>query len=153
MKKWTNKNAKNRKEKWKNTPHLICYICEVHPRRGRLLIDKCIDFGVPPGPLLSLLKHRMDITKPDGTVVQSKDVLEPDSPKTTFIVVECPTEEYLDPILNHPAFLKISTDRINKKKKEHEYFAYFHFYSLKNIFHYSTISRLVKKNFPQILNT
>ncbi|XP_060830690.1 ribonuclease Z, mitochondrial [Bombus pascuorum] len=124
-------NAKTEK-KMKNTPHLICYICEVHPRRGRLLIDKCIDFGVPPGPLLSLLKHRMDITKPDGTVVQSKDVLEPDSPKTTFIVVECPTEEYLDPILNHPAFLKYQQTE-STKEEEHEVFCIFHF-TPENIF-------------------
>lgn len=81
----TNKQNTKTGKKMKSTPHLMCYICEVHPRRGKLLIDKCIDFGVPPGPLLDMLKHGMDVTKPDGTVVRSKDVVEPDRPKTTFI--------------------------------------------------------------------
>lgn len=72
-------------KKVKNIPHLLCFICEVHPRCGKLLIDKCIDFGVRPGPNLDLLKRGLDITNEDGTIVRSKDVVEPDKPKTTFI--------------------------------------------------------------------
>lgn len=81
----TNKQNTETKKKMKSGPHLICYICEVHPRRGKLLTNKCIDFGVPPGPLLSLLKNGKDITKPDGTIVRSRDVVLPDTPRTTFI--------------------------------------------------------------------
>lgn len=81
----TDKQNINTEKKMKSTPHLICYICEVHPRRGKLIIDKCINYGIPPGPLLDMLKHGKDITKPDGTVVRSKDVVQPDTPKTTFI--------------------------------------------------------------------
>lgn len=81
----TNKQNTKTEKKIKSGPHLICYICEVHPRRGKLLINKCIDFGVPPGPLLEMLKNGMDVTKPDGTIVRSKDVVQPDSSKTTFI--------------------------------------------------------------------
>lgn len=81
----TNKQNTKTEKKMKSGPHLICYICEVHPRRGKLLINKCIDFGIPPGPLLDTLKNGMDVTKPDGTIVRSKDVVQPDSPKTTFI--------------------------------------------------------------------
>lgn len=81
----TNKQNTKTEKKMKSDPHLICYICEVHPRRGKLLIDKCIDHGVPPGPLLDKLKNGMDVTIPDGTIVRSKDVVLPDRPKTTFI--------------------------------------------------------------------
>lgn len=72
-------------KKIKSIPHLLCFICEVHPKLGKLLISKCIDFGVPPGPHLSLLKQGFDITKEDGTIVRSKDVVEPSESKTIFI--------------------------------------------------------------------
>ncbi|XP_050598344.1 ribonuclease Z, mitochondrial isoform X1 [Bombus affinis] len=127
----TDKQNINTEKKMKSTPHLICYICEVHPRRGKLIIDKCINYGVPPGPLLDMLKHGRDITKPDGTVVRSKDVVQPDTPKTTFIVLECPTEEYLDSILNHPTFLKYQ--QTESTKGEYEVFCIFHF-TPENIF-------------------
>ncbi|CAK9822129.1 Ribonuclease Z, mitochondrial [Anthophora retusa] len=96
----------NEGKKTKSIPRVICYICEVHPRPGKLAMDKCIELGIPPGPILSLLKRGLDVTKKDGTVIYSKDVCYPDSPKTIFIVADCPTEEYLDSFLNHPAFLK-----------------------------------------------
>lgn len=81
----TNNKGINVEKKVKCSPSLICYICNVHPRRGKLLIDKCIEYGVPPGPLCQKLKHGINVTKEDGTIVYSKDVCLPDSPKTTFI--------------------------------------------------------------------
>ncbi|KOC66769.1 Ribonuclease Z, mitochondrial, partial [Habropoda laboriosa] len=77
----------NKEKKIKSLPRVMCYICEIHPRRGKLLIDKCINFGLPPGPLLTLLKQGLNVTKEDGTIVHSKDVCLPDSPKTTFIAL------------------------------------------------------------------
>ncbi|XP_043796715.1 ribonuclease Z, mitochondrial isoform X2 [Apis laboriosa] len=111
-------------KKVKSIPHLLCFICEVHPKLGKLLINKCIDFGVSPGPDLNLLKQGVDITKEDGTIVYSKDVVEPSESKTIFIVLECPTEEYLDSIINHSSFLKYQTE---STKKENEVFCIFHF--------------------------
>ncbi|XP_012246841.1 ribonuclease Z, mitochondrial isoform X1 [Bombus impatiens] len=141
----TNKQNTKTEKRTKSGPHLICYICEVHPRRGKLLINKCIDFGVPPGPLLDTLKNGMDVTKPDGTIVRSKDVVEPDSPKTTFIVLECPTEEYLDPILNHPTFLKYQQTELTEE--ESEVFCIFHF-TPENIFTTQQYQDWLKKFSP-----
>ncbi|OAD56644.1 Ribonuclease Z, mitochondrial, partial [Eufriesea mexicana] len=72
-------------KKIKINPRVICYICDIHPKQGKLLIDKCIDFGIPPGPLLHKLKSGQDVTKEDGTIVYSKDVVDPEKPITTFI--------------------------------------------------------------------
>ncbi|XP_043511447.1 ribonuclease Z, mitochondrial [Frieseomelitta varia] len=120
----TDKEKVKEGKKLKSIPKVICYICTVHSRSGKLLIDKCINFGVPPGPLLDKLKQGMDITKPDGSVVYSKDVVSPDIPETTFIVVECPTDEYLDPIVNHPAFLKYQ--QTETEANENKVFCIFH---------------------------
>lgn len=87
-------------------PRVVCYVCQIHPRPGKLSLHKCIDFGIKPGPFLRMLKEGLDVTKDDGTVVRSKDVCGSNSPKATFIVVECPTEEYLDSLTCETAFLK-----------------------------------------------
>lgn len=64
---------------------VMSYICKLHPRAGTLSLEKCIEKGVKPGPLLGQLKTGADITLPDGTVVLSKDVCSPATPGPIFI--------------------------------------------------------------------
>lgn len=63
----------------------MCYICRLQPRPGALNLDKCVKNGVPPGPLLGLLKNGEDVTLQNGTVVKSVDVCEPDDPGPVFL--------------------------------------------------------------------
>ncbi|KAG5890173.1 hypothetical protein JTB14_014340 [Gonioctena quinquepunctata] len=84
----------------------MAYICRLHPRPGALNLEKCVQMGVPPGPLLGKLKSGEDVELPNGNVVSSKDVCEPDDPGPTFIVVDCPSEEYLDSLIGSKAFIK-----------------------------------------------
>lgn len=58
----------------------MCYVCRLHARPGALSLEKCVERGVPPGPLLGQLKSGKDITLNDGTVVKSEDVCMPDDP-------------------------------------------------------------------------
>ncbi|XP_017892502.1 ribonuclease Z, mitochondrial isoform X2 [Ceratina calcarata] len=110
-------------KRMKGISRTMCFICEVHPKRGRLLQQKCIDFGIAPGPLYEMLKKGLNVVKEDGTIVRSKDVCDPDRPKVTFIVAECPTEEYLDSFVNQPAFSKYQQST-NEEDKVH---CIFHF--------------------------
>jgi len=64
---------------------VMSYICKLHPRPGTLSLEKCLEKGVKPGPLLGQLKAGVDITLPDGTIVLSKDVCSPATPGPTFI--------------------------------------------------------------------
>ncbi|XP_011146096.1 ribonuclease Z, mitochondrial isoform X2 [Harpegnathos saltator] len=84
----------------------MSYICKLHPRQGKLLLEKCVEKGVKPGPLFGQLKAGKDITLPDGTVVLSKDVCSPPIPGPTFLVVECPSEDYLESFVSHTAFAR-----------------------------------------------
>jgi len=61
------------------------YICKLQPRAGTLSLEKCLEKGVKPGPLLGELKAGIDVTLPDGTVVLSKDVCSPSTPGPIFI--------------------------------------------------------------------
>lgn len=63
----------------------VVYVCNLHPRPGALNLNKCVEKGVPPGPLLGKLKTGDDIILPNGTIVCSKDVCEPDDPGPVFI--------------------------------------------------------------------
>lgn len=123
-----NKSSENEPKRFKKSPDILCFICEIKPRPGKLLLTKCIEFGITPGPLYALLKKGIDITKPDGTIVCSKDVCLPANPTTFFIgtlenvsasvleaysntfiliaVLECPTMDYLDSLVNQSAFSK-----------------------------------------------
>ncbi|XP_076637968.1 ribonuclease Z [Colletes latitarsis] len=104
----TEENCSQIEKKLKTTPKVICYICEIKPKRGKLSFEKCIQLGIEAGPHLRLLKEGINFTREDGTVIMSKDVCTPDGPKLVFAVIECPGEKYLDSVVNHPAFSKYS---------------------------------------------
>lgn len=72
---------------------VMSYICKLHPRAGKLSLEKCVEKGVKPGPLFGQLKAGADITLPDGTVVLSKDVCSPITPGPTFISMS--TENFI----------------------------------------------------------
>lgn len=63
----------------------MAYICRLQPRPGTLILEKCVEYGVPPGPLLGKLKSGEDITLPSGVLVKAADVREPNDPGPVFI--------------------------------------------------------------------
>lgn len=75
----------------KRISKVMSYICKLHPRPGTLSLEKCVEKGVKPGPLLGQLKAGQDITLPDGTIVLSKDVCSPPTPGPVFlgILLKC----------------------------------------------------------------
>ncbi|KAJ8922916.1 hypothetical protein NQ315_001458 [Exocentrus adspersus] len=94
----------------------MAYVCRLQPRPGALNLDKCVKMGVPAGPLLGKLKGGEDIVLPNGNTVTSKDVCEPDDPGPVFIVIDCPSEEYLDSLTSSEALKKhqrFATDDID----------------------------------------
>ncbi|XP_047517467.1 ribonuclease Z, mitochondrial isoform X3 [Pieris napi] len=73
----------------------VAYICTLKKRLGTLDLEKCVELGVKPGPLLGQLKCGQDVVLPDGTLVMSKDVKTPDDPGPVFIVLELPDIKWL----------------------------------------------------------
>ncbi|XP_049776088.1 ribonuclease Z, mitochondrial [Schistocerca cancellata] len=82
----------------------VSYICRLKPRPGSLNLEKCVEKGVPPGPLLGRLKSGEDVELEDGSVVKSAEVCFPDDPGPVFLVVECPSDSFLDSFINNPMF-------------------------------------------------
>lgn len=69
----------------KNEKFSMAYICRTKDTLGTLIIEKCVDLGITPGPLLGKLKNGEDITLENGTVVKSSDVKMPDVPGAVII--------------------------------------------------------------------
>ncbi|VVC99194.1 unnamed protein product [Leptidea sinapis] len=46
----------------------VAYICTVKKRLGTLDLEKCVEMGVKPGPMLGQLKSGQDVMLPDGRV-------------------------------------------------------------------------------------
>lgn len=74
---------------------VTAYICKLKPKPGVLCLEKCVERGVPPGPLLGQLKNGRDVTLPNGKVVKAAEVKGPDDPGPVFIFLDVPDEEYL----------------------------------------------------------
>ncbi|XP_008548649.2 ribonuclease Z, mitochondrial isoform X2 [Microplitis demolitor] len=98
------KVPKQNKKLFKRVTGCISYICKLTEVSGKLDFAKCVDFGIPPGPLLGQLKSGQDVTLDNGTVVKSSDVCHPASSGPTFIVLECPDEDYLDSLVDNKVF-------------------------------------------------
>ncbi|XP_017111031.1 ribonuclease Z, mitochondrial [Drosophila elegans] len=80
---------------------VINYICQLKPRAGALNLVKCVEQGVPPGPLLGQLKNGQDITLPCGKVVRSADVTEASETALSFGFLDVPSVDYLPSLLAH----------------------------------------------------
>ncbi|KAF6198835.1 hypothetical protein GE061_006858 [Apolygus lucorum] len=85
---------------------VMCYIVRLQPRPGSLCLEKCVEAGVPPGPLLGRLKGGEDVVLDDGRIVRSSDVTMSADPGPVFLVVECPDESFLDSFVQNSAFSK-----------------------------------------------
>ncbi|KAI5723587.1 hypothetical protein M8J76_008409 [Diaphorina citri] len=97
--------------------HCMSYICRLKPRPGTLSLEKCVAHNVPPGPLLGQLKGGKDVTLADGTLVRSADVTEPDEMGAVFIILDCPSEDYLDSLLGESIFSQHQSCAMNEDDK------------------------------------
>jgi ribonuclease Z len=85
--------------------HVMSYICKLQPRAGTLNLEKCVEKGIKPGPILGRLKNGFDVTLPDGTVVKADDVRGPSFPGSVFIFVDIPDESYLPALLKNQKYV------------------------------------------------
>lgn len=74
---------------------ILAFVCKCKPRPGTLSLEKCLQRGVPKGPLLGRLKNGESVTLDNGVTVEPEDVCEPDDPGPIFIVLDIPSLEYM----------------------------------------------------------
>ncbi|KAK7466640.1 hypothetical protein BaRGS_00037248, partial [Batillaria attramentaria] len=80
----------------------VAYICWPVPSQRRIILEKCIDLGIETGPVLGKLKNGESITLENGNVVHPDQVLSDPEIAQPIIILECPSEDYLDSMLANP---------------------------------------------------
>lgn len=83
---------------------VVCYICRSPDLPGKFDAKQAKALGVPSGPLFGRLCKGETITLPNGRQVQPSDCIGPPRPGTVFAIVHCPSEEYVDVLVHHPAW-------------------------------------------------
>ncbi|XP_064601279.1 zinc phosphodiesterase ELAC protein 2-like [Liolophura sinensis] len=105
--------APSKRLKIENSPAaqdcIVAYICKPHPPLRKLNIEKCVELGVPSGPMCGKLKEGEEITLGDGTVITPDQVLSKPEISKAIIVLECPSLEFLKPVLNCEAFHRLQS--------------------------------------------
>ncbi|GBN61385.1 Zinc phosphodiesterase ELAC protein 2 [Araneus ventricosus] len=81
------------------------YVCKIFKKIGDFNVEKCVDLGVPIGPHLLQLKNGEDVVLPSGRIIHSADVLDASCPDITILIVDCPSEEFLDSFVNEKQFV------------------------------------------------
>lgn len=83
-------------------------------RPGALSLEKCVDKGVPPGPLLGQLKNGNSIRLADGREVHAHEVRAPDDPGPVFCVLDIPSVDYLDGLQDqNPMYERFQATAVN----------------------------------------
>ncbi|GFO04211.1 ribonuclease z, mitochondrial, partial [Plakobranchus ocellatus] len=76
------------------------YICQPKSPLGKINVEKCLDAGITIGPMVGRLQRGESVTLDDGTIVHPDQVTDfSDSEKRPFLVVECPSLEFLPSLI------------------------------------------------------
>ncbi|KAJ3231292.1 hypothetical protein HDU81_003898 [Chytriomyces hyalinus] len=81
----------------------ICaYICKGPKVNGKFDNAAAKALGIPFGPIRGNLSKGMSITLDDGRIIHPQDVCAPSKEGAIFIILDCPSLEYIDSIVSHP---------------------------------------------------
>ncbi|KAM8824563.1 zinc phosphodiesterase ELAC protein 2 isoform 1-T1 [Synchiropus picturatus] len=88
--------------KRKDSSLLVAFICRLHPKKGNFLVAEAKDLGLPVGTaaigeLIKKLKNGESVTY-QGKEIRPEQVCTPTDPGPVFMVVECPSEEFVKPL-------------------------------------------------------
>ncbi|XP_078081542.1 zinc phosphodiesterase ELAC protein 2 [Mustelus asterias] len=97
----------NLKEKPERNPNMstrdpslvVAFVCKLHPKKGNFLVMKAKELGLPVGtsaigPIVAALKDGKSVTF-EGREIRPEEVCTPADPGPTFLVLECPSEEFI----------------------------------------------------------
>ncbi|XP_015241375.1 PREDICTED: zinc phosphodiesterase ELAC protein 2 isoform X1 [Cyprinodon variegatus] len=97
----------------RDTSLVIAFVCKLHPKKGNFLVAEAKELGLPVGtaaigPLIKALKDGETIVH-DGKEIRPEQVCTPTDPGPVFIVVECPSEEFVEGVCNNQQLRRYQT--------------------------------------------
>ncbi|KAJ1130776.1 hypothetical protein NDU88_009124 [Pleurodeles waltl] len=87
---------------------VVAFICKLHPKKGNFLVLKAKELGLPVGtaaiaPFIAALKNGKSVIH-EGKEIFPEEVCTPTDPGPAFIVVDCPNEDFVDPLCENDTF-------------------------------------------------
>ncbi|XP_029456094.1 zinc phosphodiesterase ELAC protein 2 [Rhinatrema bivittatum] len=81
---------------------VVAFICKLHPKKGNFLVAKAKELGLPVGtqaigPIIAAVKAGKSVIF-EGKEILPQEVCTPTDPGPAFIVLECPNENFVDPV-------------------------------------------------------
>ncbi|XP_063309448.1 zinc phosphodiesterase ELAC protein 2 [Pelobates fuscus] len=96
---------------------VVSFICKLHDKKGNFMVLKAKEFGLPVGtpaigPIIAQLKAGKSINF-EGKEICPGDVCTPAEPGPVFMVVECPSEDFITPITENETFRSYQEGKSN----------------------------------------
>lgn len=85
-------------------PESISYIVRTYPARGSFDVKRAKELGVKPGPDYGKLSNGTSVQNDKGETVTPEQVLGPDRPAQGFALLDIPSVEYLEAIVERDEF-------------------------------------------------
>ncbi|XP_030264862.1 zinc phosphodiesterase ELAC protein 2 [Sparus aurata] len=92
---------------------VVSFICKLHPKKGNFLVLQAKELGLPVGtaaigPLVSALKDGRTVTY-EGREIRPEQVCTPTDPGLVFVIIECPSEEFVQSVCNNRQLRRYQT--------------------------------------------
>ncbi|XP_069785613.1 zinc phosphodiesterase ELAC protein 2 [Narcine bancroftii] len=89
---------------------VVAFVCKLHPKKGNFLVLKAKELGLPVGtsaigPMVATLKAGKSVVF-EGKEIQPEEVCTPADPGPIFIVLECPSKEFIQPVCENEELQK-----------------------------------------------
>ncbi|KAI9202724.1 beta-lactamase-like protein [Polychytrium aggregatum] len=83
---------------------VLTYICQGPSVKGKFSPEKAQALGAKPGKEYGMLYNGETLTLSDGRKIAPHQVMGPEQPGSIFIIVDCPSTEYVQPLIHNEAF-------------------------------------------------
>ncbi|XP_023135428.2 zinc phosphodiesterase ELAC protein 2 isoform X2 [Amphiprion ocellaris] len=108
-------NPGERRTAARDTSLMVAFVCKLHPKKGNFLVAQARELGLPIGtaaigPLIAALKDGKSITY-EGKEIRPEQVCTPTDPGPVFMVVECPSEEFVDAVCTNQQLRRYQTGK------------------------------------------
>lgn len=85
-------------------PECISYIVRTYPARGAFDVKRAKELGVKPGPDYGKLSNGLSVQNANGETVTPEQVLGPDRPGQGFALLDIPSVDYLEAVVQRDEF-------------------------------------------------
>ncbi|XP_037544598.1 zinc phosphodiesterase ELAC protein 2 [Nematolebias whitei] len=89
---------------------VVAFVCKLRPKKGNFLVAQAKELGLPIGtaaiqPFIMALKNGKSIMH-EGKEIRPEQVCTPSDPGPVFIIVECPSEDFVEAVCTNQQLRK-----------------------------------------------